>query len=237
MLSRTIAKDLKPSLANEDDFGQRLLKLTILCEQWPYRMAWLFVIVKNIQKETMLKDEWKQVVPAKINPHDKEDDKDVAEEEDVVYKKSSGNPVGKSLTAIILRLSQANKEDYEILDLPLLQVFHHLVQSLIHSPENPHIQLQRDADPQVFEILLSDPYARLTLKDLALEGCGKISEKTVRPYLFNLHRHMTEKVQVYLDNCMLHLVQNEDKIDFGVFQKKADFFNRKHPMPAPAPTN
>jgi hypothetical protein len=105
------------------------------------------------------------------------------------------------------------------------------VQGLIHSPDQSHFQLQRDGDPQVFEMLLSDISApsNLKMKDIGLPGeIG--SEKTLRPFAFNLQRHMIEKVQGYLDNCMLHLGTNTGDEMIGVYQKKAKFFNRKHPI-------
>jgi hypothetical protein len=54
---------------------------------------------------------------------------------------------------------------------------------------------------------------------------------TLRPFAFNLQRHLIEKVQGYLDHCMLHLGTNTgDKQMVGVYQKKAKFFNRRHPI-------
>ena len=55
-VSRIIAKKLSPKLASSegDDFRRKLMKMIILIEQWPYRMAWLMVIVQNVQQELTL---------------------------------------------------------------------------------------------------------------------------------------------------------------------------------------
>lgn len=222
MVSRTVAKKLNFVLASQKDFREKLLKMTILFEQWPYRMAWILVIVKNIQQEKSLQDKWEGAV-AKAGV-----DRILQQKEMLEYQRPS-DPIGNNLTSIVARLSKLKRER-GVLHLPILQVYHQLVQSLIHSPENSHIHLQRDGDPQAFEILLAEPDALLVMKDLALPSGKSASKSTLRPYLFNLQRHMIEKVQHYLDNCILHSVQSKDEHEFGVYEKKIDFFNQKHPM-------
>ena len=204
MVSRIVAKKLRPNLARQNEFREKLLKLVILFEQWPYRMAWFLVIVENIQQERLLQDQDRSIV--------------------------SHNPIGDTLTNIISRL--AGVPDKDIMDLPLVHVYHLLVQSLIHSPETASIQLQRDSDPQVFEILLAESVTPLKLKDVASSSSGYDSalQSTVRPYLFNLQMHMTDMIQNYVDNCLLHLVENKSKkMSYGVYQKKPDFFNQEYP--------
>jgi hypothetical protein len=206
MVSRIVAKKLRPKLAGQKEFGEKLLKLIILCEQWPYRMAWFLVVAENIQQEKSLQDQLPQ------------------------------NPIGDSLSNILSKSSGVAVKD--IMDLPLLTVYHNLVQSVIHSPETAESLLQRDGDPQVFEILLAKPDAPLKLKDVASSSSAYDSTSqttTVRPYLFNMQMYMTDKVQNYVDNCMVHLVENKSKkMNHAVYQKKPDFFNQEYdPIPSP----
>ena len=159
MVSRIIAKELSPNLFNSkgSDFRRKLMKMIILFEQWPYRMAWLIVIVQNLQQELSLKER----------------------------NRNNGNPIGNNLTSIILNLFQKEKEE-EITALPLIHVYYQLVQTLIHSPEEARAELQRDRDPRGSEILLAESDALLVTKDIASISCGGVSSGTLRPYLFNL---------------------------------------------------
>jgi hypothetical protein len=50
MVSRYVAKETKRSGVDKV-FSKKLFKLIILFEQWPSRMAWLMVIVENLQQE------------------------------------------------------------------------------------------------------------------------------------------------------------------------------------------
>jgi Leucine-rich repeat (LRR) protein len=209
MVSRIVAKKLRPNLASQKEFGEKLLKLIILCEQWPYRMAWFLVVAENIQQEKSLQDQ--RCI-------------------------ESQNPVGDTLTNIISKSLVGRVPEKGIMDLPLLTVYHNLVQSVIHSPETADSLLQRDGDPQVFEILLAKLDAQLRLKDVASSSSSYDStpQSTVRPYLFNLQMHMTDKIQNYIDNCMVHLVENKsNKMNHVVYQKKPDFFNQEYPTPSP----
>ena len=36
-------------------FNKKLLKIIILLEQWPYRMAWLLLVAENLQQEFEMK--------------------------------------------------------------------------------------------------------------------------------------------------------------------------------------
>ena len=93
----------------------------------------------------------------------------------------------------------------------------------MHSSEDSAIQLQRDRDPQVFQqILLDDEDLYfLMLKDIGLPG-KKGCEDSLRPYAFNLQRHMVEKVAVEIENHML-VSRKDGKIE-NIRSKKDDWF-------------
>ena len=55
MVSRYVAQRLKVNQNRGNDlFYKKLLKLIILFEQWPCRMAWILAVVKNLQREIKL---------------------------------------------------------------------------------------------------------------------------------------------------------------------------------------
>ena len=213
-ISRFIADKFSPNLAGpaaEGNFRRKLMKVIILFEQWPYRMAWLMVIVENVQQELSLEKELK----------------------------SNGNPIGKNMISIISELFPAVKRDENlIMSLPLLDVYYRLVQTLIHSPINASVELQRDGDAQVFEILLAESgIAQLEMRDIASISCGgsegnQVLERSIRPYVFNLQMHMIDKVEKYVDNGMVHVAKDTNQhqgLQFGVYEPKKSFFHQDYP--------
>jgi len=51
MVSRLVAAIIRGESERVSYFHKNLMKLTILLEQWPYRMAWMLLIVENLQQE------------------------------------------------------------------------------------------------------------------------------------------------------------------------------------------
>ena len=53
MINRYIANRMKPGIPRSDSvFNKKLLKFTIILEQWPFQMPWmLFLVVENLQQE------------------------------------------------------------------------------------------------------------------------------------------------------------------------------------------
>ena len=52
MINRYIANRMKPGIPSDSVFYKKLLKFTILLEQWPYQMPWmLFLVGENLQQE------------------------------------------------------------------------------------------------------------------------------------------------------------------------------------------
>jgi hypothetical protein len=170
-------------------------------------MAWILLVVENLQQEMEI----------------------IKSDKALVF-----SSIGESLMSLIermLRMQDLTMEQYQ--DLPLIKVYHRLVQVLMHSSDDSAIQLQRDGDPQVFEqILLDDGESKLKLKDISLpgkQGC----EDTLRSYAFNLQRHTVEKVAAEIDNCMLvsrkdgkiENIQSKKEDWFASYKKKSSFFD------------
>jgi hypothetical protein len=51
MVSRYIANKMNPGIPSDSVFYTKLLKFTIVLEQWPKRMAWMLLVVENLQQE------------------------------------------------------------------------------------------------------------------------------------------------------------------------------------------
>ncbi len=149
--------------------------------------------------------------------------------------RENGNPTGSNLTNIISNVFETVEEE-EIMSLPLLDVYYRIVQTLIRSPTNANAELLRDGDAQVFEILLAETDAQLEVKDIASISCGRQDtpglEKTIRPYVFNLQMHMIEKIEKYVDNCMIHAAEDNEQqgLKFGIYQPKKTIFNQDYPI-------
>jgi len=207
MLSRIIAKKLKPHGIVDSVFSKKLMKVIILCEQWPYRMAWLFVVVDNFRKEKKKIGE----------PHDD----------------------GESIVSIIQDISKGvskgeggTTKSGDDVNPPLIVVYRRIVNVLIHSPDDAKLQLQRDGDPYLFDMLLSERTAdsELKIKDVAALSNDPWTKKSLRPFIFNLQRHMIEKTQVQIDKCILHFNSDSDSKDktFLEYEMKCEKFCRNN---------
>jgi hypothetical protein len=63
MINRYIANRMKPGIPSDSVFYKKLLKLTILFEQWPYQMPWmLFLGVDNLQQELEIENRTRVMV-------------------------------------------------------------------------------------------------------------------------------------------------------------------------------
>jgi len=213
MLSRTIAKRLSPSVTMNSSFSGKLLKLIILCEQWPYRMAWLFVVVDNFHKEGIMNGETNDSVVSVFSII-----KEIPDDSEEIGKSGDG------------------------LNIPLFKIYRLIVKVLIHSPDDAKIQLQRDGDPYLFDMLLSDgkDSSELKIKDVAAFSDEKfnedtVNEDTVRPFIFNLQRHLIEKAQVQIDNCVLYFDSEDNTLKYQMKSEKFCVKNKSPPNDFPQP--
>jgi len=202
MVSRLVTTKIRGESERVSYFHKKLLKLTILLEQWPYRMAWILLIVENLQQE-----------------------KNITENYDEGLHLTNGKTL-TSLVDSILEKESIAKTKHE--ELPLIFIYRYLVSVLMHSSDDSAIYLQRDEDAQMFEqILLHDQSNKMTVKDISLsneDGC----EDTLRPYAFNLQRHTVEKVGTEMENLILFkkMISNGNTW-YVAFEKKNEFHRIK----------
>ena len=205
MLARFVANMKRSDTKSTGDFYMNLMKSTVLLEQWPYRMAWMLLVVENLQQKIENMDIRRVVEVQRESPS------------------GSGSIIGESLISVFEKIMDKQNISFEDCQhLPLFEVYYRVVEALIHSSHDSSVQLQRDGDPQMFEqILLNDEDSNLKLKHLALLGSGDqdSSADTFRPYAFNLQRHMVEKVSVdmetfrftaSIDGKITHIISKKD---------------------------
>ena len=56
MLARCIVIDCKPQESLNSILFKKLMKMTMLLEQWPYRMAWILVLVERYEREKVMNE-------------------------------------------------------------------------------------------------------------------------------------------------------------------------------------
>jgi hypothetical protein len=52
--THTVADALYLYRKMDDNFRNKMLKLLILCEQWPYRMSWLIQLAEDVWQESIV---------------------------------------------------------------------------------------------------------------------------------------------------------------------------------------
>ena len=111
-------------------------------------------------------------------------------------------------------------------NLSLLTVYQKVVHGVMFSPDNAKKELSRDGDAELFEALLSDEDSELTLFDLAvidpMNGYSSYNPESLRRFMFNMQRDMTEKVARYMNEITLRFDREEQ---FTTFQRKEIIFN------------
>jgi len=156
-------------------------------------------------------------------------------------KKKIGEPHddGKSIVSIIQDISKdfrkgeggATKSGDDV-NLPLIVVYRRIVNVLIHSTNDAKLQLQRDGDPCLFDMLLSEETddSELKIEDVAALSNDQWTKNSLRPFIFNLQRHMIEKTQVQIDKCILHFNSDSDSYDktFLEYEMKSEKFCRNN---------
>lgn len=206
VLARLIACENRCDTRSTSDFYKKLLKFTILSEQWPYRIAWLILVVDNLKKEIEIRD---------------------------LEEEHNYPSIGKSFISLFERIAEGKKEKISFADcqnISLVKVYRYVVRILIHSSDDSASQLQRDGDSQIFEqIMLDDKEAVLKVEDIVLpdqKGCVN----TLRPYAFNIQQHLVEKIAAEFENCML-VAQKGGNID-SLASKKDNWFTlcKKRPI-------
>ena len=182
----------------------KILKMIILLEQWPYRMAWLLQIIEDINQ---------------ISTHSVEDTTMYQFLEECLGRREDG----KSLWDMICGVGIL--EVYRRIVRKLLLMSNVDSSNLVH----PSNMITKDSDPQLFEGLLQcnghdeEPYA-ITVQDLRPLGCnmeGGEYETCLRSYMFNMPQAITDKVSVMMNKALMNYVENEITDKASVMMNKA----------------
>jgi len=187
----------------------KILKMIILLEQWPYRMAWLLQIIEDINQ---------------ISTHSVEDTTMYQFLEECLGRREDG----KSLWGMICHVGIL--EVYRRIVCKLLLMSNVDSSNLVHASN----MIAKDSDPQLFEGLLQcngndelssseEPYA-ITVQDLRPLGCnmeGGEYETCLRSYMFNMPQAITDKVSVMMNKALMNYVENEITDKASVMMNKA----------------
>ena len=182
-----------------DDHFAKLLKMVILLEQWPYRMAWLFKYVENAVQWDHIAETWKK-------------DKDQSSiKYDAYFDRSASMSIDemKSTKASALFLSK--------------------IHGMIYSPDTFQKELQLDSDPELFiDLLLVEPAITVydlappkAEEELELEQDS--DAMVLRDYAFNINPGVLSRVSQFLD--MIDIGKNEKKSQ--QYRRKRTVFHPK----------
>ena len=213
----------KHTLGNTDAiFRRKLLQMLILVEFWPYRLSWLMQVVEDAGQCDDMKD---CMVSTPMNTAAPVLDMDV------LLRKIATTSIQQT----------ANEPTNLFHSISLLDIYTKLVKNLIHSPANAKKMLSRDCDPQLFEQLLGDRGPaknvenQLNMSDLLLpDQCEKLMDgvTTIRPFLFNMPRHMTETASSCLDNLVLFYQEDNGQALVKYKYKKDHFHAQQQSLPS-----
>ena len=220
-VARDVAKELYPSNV-DNSFGKKMLKLLILCEQWPYRMSWLMQLAEDVWQESILqfrrKKSYRRHMCANevLNTLEKHglrldtEEAVVTTRETPVVEDPSDNDYASTLEnheqLLFVKFSKVSLSD----------LYEHVVSKVPHAPpmEKLNKELSREGDPQVFESLLledidNDYRSHLRMIDLALpyEFQSKVLNnkfRTLRPLIVNFSRYTVEKTSMYMESFVFH---------------------------------
>eukprot|EP00985_Skeletonema_marinoi_P029797 scaffold29094_cov73-Skeletonema_marinoi.AAC.1 len=176
----------------------KILKMVILVEQWPYRMAWLLQLIEDVNQ---------------MSSHSLEDSR-MNRLLGECFERDEVRP-GELCWVMICRVG-------------ILEVYRRIVCELSMSNVDSSNMRSIDSDPQLFEGLLlcngnekhsssEGPYA-ITVHDLRPLGCnteGGENETCLRSYMFNLPHAVTDKVSITMSKTLHlhHLVRRSESLD------------------------
>jgi len=211
------------TLGNTDAiFRRKLLQMLFLVEFWPYRTSWLMQVVEDAGKCDDMKD---CILSTPI------DNAAPILEMDVLMRKIA-----------TMSLQQTAHDPSNLFQsISLFDVYTKLVKNLMHSPADAKKMISRDCDPQLFEQLLGDlgPAKKfenqLKMSDLlSPDQCEKLKNgvTTIRPFLFNMPRHMTESASACLEDLVLFYQEDNGQALVKYKYKKDHFHAQQQSLPS-----
>ena len=170
----------------------KILKMVILVEQWPYRMAWLLQLIEDVKQ---------------MSDHDLDDSR-----MNQFFEECFGRDKvlrDESCWEVICRVGIL--ESYRKIVCELL-----MSRSSVYSLKNVKAM---DSDSQLFEGLLSSASkgpSAISVHDLRPTGC-KIEENggdetCLRSYMFNMPQSIPEKVSLMMDKTLHERLQKYEQI-------------------------
>ena len=233
--------------AAKSDLKHKLLKLTILTEQWPYRMGWVMQFVEDMQQQHEMYAELREedtegkVAAKRLLEHSTmERGAYLKQVLDKVLDAQGGTDGSQGEKA-----KEGGGEEQQgkeakkwkvLLETPAIVVYKSVVHGLIYAPAEAGRFLGLDGDPQNFErLLLAEPL--FTVKDLLEyspqldDGHGEplASEWMLRQYAFSMNPGILNKIAQFMDELALG-----DGTAATMYTRKQQLYDR-HVLPSDHP--
>ncbi len=169
-------------------FTAKMLKMAILVEQWPYRMAWLLQFIEDVKQMSdhgLEETGMKNFLTERFGPEGGRWQK---------WKWFNKVLPDESSWVMICRAG-------------ILEVYRRVVCELAMSYAEPSNMGTIDYDPQLFEGLLlcngDDKQYTITVNDLRPLGCNNIKNETcLRGYMFNMPQAIPGKVSLMMNKIL-----------------------------------
>lgn len=191
-------------------FREKLLKLVILTEQWPYRITWLMLIAENLQQERSLGNDVRNQLP---------------QNSDII-----------SVLKKLFDKKEVEFLDIPLVEIYHKIVF---VLMHSPPDAHVQVQRDGDPQDFVKLLSSREGNSQLLLSDIALPDDDDAKTRmTLRPYMFNLPQHMQEKMSIHLENCLFEVdgqetgipeqesVNTRDQMLRIQFKKKSSLFDQ-----------
>lgn len=192
-VSRHIA-ELRCGNSNDvlSSLSPKILKMVILIEQWPYRMAWIFQLIEDVEQM------------CSHNVHDSRMFGFLEKEFKRTYRKASDK-----------------KAHWNILRTIRVQDLYQAIRRLLKFIDATFIHAI-DSDPQLFEGLLNlndRPYT-ITVEDMRSIGQNvrnKEYDSCLRSYVFNMPMAISDKVSKKLNEALQNYSDQPNATNVGPF--------------------
>jgi len=219
-------------------FNQKLLKLTILTEQWPYRMGWLLQFLEDMQQQHCMHEALEERAADAKGSGDNAAARGIKQSnrlELVLLKlaqKVNGSSKPLDLAEKVIDDKSKQAEWSDAIHLPALCVYQQIVHGLIYAPSEHRQLLALDGDPQNFEQLLMAEPTFLVADLLAFSKRFRLDDDEELPppeqmlcnYNFCMNPGILLKIAQFLDQLALGRTSSMTE---SRYVKKEDLFDKK----------
>jgi hypothetical protein len=169
----------------------KILKMVILVEQWPYRMAWLLQLIEDVKQmsthrveDSRMKRFLEECLGRKVRP------------DESCWDMICGVGIVEVYRRVVCELSMSNVESSNMGTIDSdPQLFEGLLQCNGHDEQSPS----------------EGPYG-ITVHDLRPLGCnmeGGEDETCLRSYMFNMPQGITDKVSIMMNKALINYVRKD----------------------------